>query len=143
MIIAVLLGMILPTQVLAKEKIEQNIREEATLQNVDPDLAVAIAKIESSLNPNAVGGLGEIGLFQLRPEYHDVQKGNTKQNIQVGIRYLNQLKQMCIAKFDEAWFVCFNYGPHNKLKYPKETQYFKKVMKEVNRIKVRKYLVKL
>lgn len=37
---------------------------------VDPNLAVAIAKTESRLNPAAVGTIGEIGIFQLRPEYY-------------------------------------------------------------------------
>jgi hypothetical protein len=58
------------------------------------------------------------------------------------VAYLAELKRKC-SGFKEAWFVCFNYGPHNKLKRPKETQYYKKVMREVNRIKVKRYLVKL
>lgn len=34
------------------------------------DYAVAVATCESGLDPNATGALGEVGLFQLRPEYH-------------------------------------------------------------------------
>lgn len=36
----------------------------------DPNMAIAIAQYESSLNPKAVGAIGEVGLFQLRPEFY-------------------------------------------------------------------------
>ncbi len=32
---------------------------------------LSLAKHESSFNPNAVGGTGDIGLFQLNPRYYD------------------------------------------------------------------------
>lgn len=35
----------------------------------DPILALAVAKVESNYNPAQVGKIGEIGLFQLRPEF--------------------------------------------------------------------------
>lgn len=39
----------------------------------DPLLLQAIAKVESSFNPKARGKIGEIGLFQIRPEYHPIR----------------------------------------------------------------------
>lgn len=35
----------------------------------DPNVALSVAMTESRLNPDAIGGIGEVGLFQLRPEY--------------------------------------------------------------------------
>lgn len=35
----------------------------------DPNVALSVAMTESTLNPNAIGGIGEVGLFQLRPEF--------------------------------------------------------------------------
>lgn len=36
----------------------------------DPDIMLAIAWHESSFNPRAVGGVGEVGLWQLNPRYN-------------------------------------------------------------------------
>lgn len=35
----------------------------------DPQIALSVAMTESSLKTDAVGSIGEVGLFQLRPEY--------------------------------------------------------------------------
>ena len=136
---------ILFTTVLAfgktKEQIINDITNEATRQGFDPDLAVAIATVESGLNPNAIGLLKERGLFQLRPEYHKLN-GETKNNIETGIKYLAQLKSKFEAKHGAGWFVLYNYGPYNAPKKPMNTAYFKKVTREINRIKVSRYLAR-
>lgn len=123
----------------SKPQLIQNISASARVVSIDPDLAVAIASVESGLNPKAVGGLGEIGLFQLRPEFHPVLRENANHNILVGVAYLAEVKSKC-SRFGDAWFVCFNYGPHNKLKLPRETQYYKRVMSQLNKIKSKRYL---
>jgi soluble lytic murein transglycosylase-like protein len=123
----------------SKEIIKQ-IQATSKVAGIDPDLTLAIATVESGLNPNAIGGLNEIGLFQLRPEYHNVTIGDFKQNILVGVSYLSYVKSKCWNKYKDAWFVGFNYGPKCKLVYPKRTAYYKKVMREINKIKVKKYL---
>lgn len=105
------------------------IEQAAIEQGLDPKLALAIAKTESSLNPNAVGNLGEIGLFQLRPEYHDVKKGNIINNVNVAVKYLVKVKEICEYKYNKAWFICFNTGPYRKIKVePTDFSYYKKVM---------------
>jgi soluble lytic murein transglycosylase-like protein len=140
MLLAMILSLSLPSKAQTRQEIIQNITETAVANNIDPDLALAVATVESSLNPKAIGNLGEVGLFQLRPEYHNVIFGNTTHNIKIGIQYLRNLKEMCEAKYDKAWFVCYNYGPHSKLKYPQETKYYKKVVAEVNKLKFKRYL---
>jgi Transglycosylase SLT domain len=44
------------------------IRREAERYRVPPELADAVAQIESAYNPQASGALGEVGLMQIRPE---------------------------------------------------------------------------
>lgn len=108
-------------------EIERHIRAKAHAHGVQPELALAIVQVESSFNPNAVGGLGEIGLFQLRPEFHDVREGDVNHNITVAIKYLAELKQKC-SHYGDAYFVCFNYGPNRaKLKHPRLFPYYQKV----------------
>ncbi len=54
--------------------VEEQIRDIARAEGVDPDLAVAIAKCESSLNSKAVlvndTGTRDRGLFQINNYYH-------------------------------------------------------------------------
>ena len=44
------------------------IRREAERHRLPPELADAVAQIESAYNPQASGALGEVGLMQIRPE---------------------------------------------------------------------------
>src|SRR4051812_34252311 len=93
---------------LEKLKIISLIRTIAEQEGVQPDLAVAIATVESELNSNKIGGLGEVGLFQLRPEYHNVKLGDVRGNIRTAMRYLRYLQMKCEPKYDKAWFICYN-----------------------------------
>jgi hypothetical protein len=109
-----------------REDIEKKIERAALTHGIDPALALAIATVESNLNPEAVGSLGEIGIFQLRPEFHSVVPGQVDHNIEVAVRYLADLKRRC-AHYGEAFFVCFNYGTARRLKYPELFPYYRKV----------------
>lgn len=72
------------------------INKYAEMYNVPSKLVHAIIRYESSYNPNAVGGVGEIGLMQIRPETakHLGYKGTTaglhdpETNIRYGVKYL-------------------------------------------------------
>ena len=74
--------------------IEQQIRDASKSAGIDPDLAVRIAKCESSLNPAAVNvnsdGSMDRGLFQINnkahPEISDLQAFNTNDSIQFFIK---------------------------------------------------------
>lgn len=109
-----------------REEIEQQIVKTAVENNVDPTLALAIAEVESKFNVNAVGTRGELGLFQLRPEFHSVIKGATRNNIVVGIKYIALLQRKC-KRYGDAFFVCFNYGPNRRLSNPRHVAYYHKV----------------
>lgn len=123
-----------------KAEIVRQITQTAQVAGIDPDVAVAIAMVESSLNPKAIGGLGEIGLFQLRPEYHVVVLGDTKQNITAGVGYLLFIKTNYKNKYGNAWFVLFNTGPYRPPKDPKATKYYQKVMREVGQLKFKRFI---
>lgn len=127
---------------LSRPQIEREIVAAALKHGVNPDLALAIAEVESGLNPRAIGGLGEIGIFQLRPEYHDVRHGNARHNIDVAIRYLAKLKRLC-GSYGDAYFVCFNYGPARKLKAPKQFPYYGKVKATLKRNEKSLYLAEV
>lgn len=128
-LIIVLAFFTLVTAEIAKADISQIIRCTAKQEGVDPELALAIAKVESGLNVRARGKLGEIGVYQLRPEYHDVDYGNVPSNVRVAIRYLRYIKERCQSKYGPAWFVCYNVGPNAKLiRYPKKFPYYTKVI---------------
>ena len=43
------------------------VRREAEARGLPPEIAEAVAYVESGFDPNAVGGVGEIGLMQIRP----------------------------------------------------------------------------
>ncbi len=43
------------------------VRREAERQGLPPDLADAVVHVESGYDPTAVGGVGEVGLMQIRP----------------------------------------------------------------------------
>lgn len=100
------------------------IRQVASANNLDPELAVAVAKVESSLNPNARGKLGEVGLFQIRPKFAKLAIYTPKENIEEGIRQLVYWKAHCPVK---EFVVCYNQGAR-KPKYPQLHPYYKKVL---------------
>lgn len=101
--------------------------------NINPNLAVAVAKQESSLNPKAVGDVGEIGLFQIRPRYSKFTREelfNPIVNIVEGLRMLSFAKKHCKHQLDFTWIVCYNLGVSggSKIKHPKKFEYYIKVM---------------
>lgn len=109
-----------------KTEIERIIVQSANAHGINPKLALAIAEVESRMNPNAIGKIGEIGLFQLRPEFHQVEGGNVRLQANAAMRYLAHLKREC-SQYGDAYFVCFNYGPTRPLKHPRLFPYYKKV----------------
>lgn len=113
----------------------------ANLLNFDPTLAVAVAKVESGLNPKAVGGQGEIGLFQLKPQFVRAvakpQLFNPHVNIIVGIERLKEEKNKCVHNAGFTYLVCYNYGRTNarKVTQPKTFPYVIKVTEEYKKLK--------
>jgi hypothetical protein len=72
------------------------VRREAEQRGLPPEIADAVASVESAYNPNVVGTVGEVGLMQVRPStaamlgYNgtvtDLHEPTT--NVRYGVRYL-------------------------------------------------------
>lgn len=79
-----------------KLPVARKIVEIAKSQGVDPALALAVALQESGLDQSKVGGVGEIGIMQVRPstgkmlgfKEEDLKQPDT--NILAGVTYLRQ-----------------------------------------------------
>lgn len=76
----------------------ERITREAERQGLPPAVADAVATVESAYNPNAVGGVGEVGLMQVLPSTAVMlgHRGTTAAlfdpdtNIRFGVTYLAQ-----------------------------------------------------
>jgi len=82
---------------------------EAMRQGFDPNIALAVAKVESNYNVHATGKVGEIGLYQIKPRFAHISKQelfNAKKNAKEGIRQLIFWKKRC----GEYYLACYNGG---------------------------------
>jgi soluble lytic murein transglycosylase-like protein len=84
----------------------------ARLQGVDPKVAVAVAQVESNMNPDATGSKGERGLFQLHPKFFKGgQYYEPQLNIQAGVAHLKAAEKACGKKMPAlGWLACYNAG---------------------------------
>jgi Transglycosylase SLT domain len=93
---------------------------EAIRQGLNPDIALAVAQVESKFKPNAIGRAGEIGLFQIKPQFSKVPEAqlmDPRCNAREGIRQLLYWQQQCGPRF----LACFN-GGKKKMHLHKYTQ---------------------
>lgn len=109
----------------------------AAIGGVDPMVARAVASQESNLNPKAVGALGEVGLFQIRPEYEKkftkLELFDVTTNIRVGIAMLKRAKDTCVHRKHLDYLVCFNGGNEmaKRIKYPSVFPYVLQIKKRI------------
>jgi soluble lytic murein transglycosylase-like protein len=94
--------------------VQEQIRQAAIAQGVDPTLAIAVASKESGFNQAARGAAGEIGVFQLMPGTATdlgVDAYSLAGNIEGGIRYLRDL----LARYGDPRLAlaAYNGGPGN------------------------------
>jgi Transglycosylase SLT domain len=80
----------------------ETIRREAEQVELPPDVADAVVQVESAYDPGAVGGVGEVGLMQIRPTtaamlgYRGTLAGlfEPETNIRYGVAYLGRAWQL-------------------------------------------------
>lgn len=109
----------------------------ASIGGVDGNVARAVASVESNLDPKAIGLLGEVGLYQIRPEYEKryskKQLFDVTTNIRVGIAMLKRAKDTCIHRKNLDYLVCFNGGNEmaKRIKHPSVFPYVLQVKKRI------------
>lgn len=100
-----------PMTMTEKDSVIQTINRIARSEGVDPALARAIARAESSYNPRAVSPKGAIGVMQLMPgtadRYNVKDIYKVEDNVRGGIQYLRYLiglfpqdKKLAIASYN-------------------------------------------
>lgn len=104
----------------------------APAYDIDPHLAAAVIKTESRFNPKAIGGLGELGLFQIRPEFSKYSRRqllDMNTNIIAGLEMLREAKNRCKHKANKTFVLCHNLGVTGarKIKRPEIFPYYRKV----------------
>ena len=125
--------------ILTKAAIVSLIVSYANFLGFDPQVAVAVATVESKLNPNAIGTKGEIGIFQVMPQYvkgfKREQLFHPEINIIVGITRLKEEQEKCNHRNNINYLVCYNYGRTNakRVRYPEAFPYVVKVQNEMNK----------
>lgn len=111
----------------ADSKVLSIIRKEAIKQDLDPNLAIAVATAESGLNQQARGRHGEIGLFQIMPyNAGGMNIFEVHYNVQRGIYLIKRAKQAC-SDMGPFYIICYNQGAKRRPKYPYLHPYYKAV----------------
>ena len=106
-------------------KITQTLIRESMRYQMDPIFIMAVIKTESSFNPEALGGVGEIGLMQIKPDtaawiaerYEMKFKGpkslkDPNENIRVGVAYFSYLR-LDFENLPGSYVNAYNMGPAN------------------------------
>lgn len=95
--------------------IPQTIADTATSLGIDPNVALELATVESSLNPSAVSSEGAIGLFQVMPATAGMSAAQLMDpgtNITAGLGYLAQLLSEYAGDYQKA-LAAYNWGLGN------------------------------
>lgn len=119
-------------------KISRSLIQESQKHKLDPFFVMAVIQTESRFNPRALGGQGEIGLMQIKPDTAQwiVEKfkldvpdnfdlTDPAINIRIGTAYLSYLRGS-FPKLPIKYIAAYNMGPQkvrdltSKKKTPKE-----------------------
>lgn len=120
---------------------------EAAIRNgLDPAIVHSVARVESSLNPNAVSPKGARGLMQVMPEtakQFNLDPNDPVQNVEAGARYLREMLQRYKGRPQQVKLAlaAYNAGPgavdrYNGIPpYPETRMYVEKVLRHYWRLK--------
>jgi soluble lytic murein transglycosylase-like protein len=119
----------------SSEEIADAIMDAAKRYKFDPILLLAVIQNESSFNPRRKGGVGEVGLMQLRPAsakwiakrykipYVDEKTLlDPSENIRIGVALLHKLRKQFSAK-GHLFLAAYNMGEGNVRKFVREHRY--------------------
>lgn len=107
------------------QRIAQTIIDVSFQHDLDPVFVMAVIQSESSFNPTMIGGVGEIGLMQIRPTTAEwicqklgiKYKGekslrDPKVNIQIGTAYFGYLRSK-FKSHAQLYIAAYNMGQGN------------------------------
>lgn len=101
-------------------------------------LIAAVIHAESLYNPHAVSRAGAVGLMQLMPgtaaRYGVYDRKNPEQNVEAGVRYLNDLLAMFDNNLDLA-LAAYNAGENAVRKYGNRIPPYKETRNYVQKVK--------
>jgi hypothetical protein len=91
------------------DDIQQQVITHATRQNIDPSLALAVAKVESNFNPQALSHAGAKGVMQIMPRTAEQVFGVSRSrlfepdiNIELGVKFIKKLLERYDGRLDIA-----------------------------------------
>lgn len=94
---------------LSPENVRELLVREALFGDIPPELALAVAKIESDFNPNALSSKGARGVMQIMPATASSEFGvksyelwDPAVNVRIGVKYLAQLYEHYGQRWDAA-----------------------------------------
>jgi hypothetical protein len=97
------------TGLYATDDIQQRVIAQAKRHNVSPSLALAIAKVESNFNPQALSHAGAKGVMQIMPRtaeqvfgVHRSRLFEPNVNIEVGVKFIKKLLERYDGRLDIA-----------------------------------------
>lgn len=109
----------------------------ASINGVDPLLVASVAIVESGMDVNKIGEVGEIGILQIRPQYYPkFNLFNPEVNIKVGVAILKEAQKRCKYKDNMKFIICYNHGitGGNKIKYPKKDKYYLNILRQYDKL---------
>ena len=116
---------------MTKDKLELFMR----LHNVsehDMRMLTTIASIESNFKIDARGSVGEVGLWQLHPQFFKLKNKSLTEQFRVAYRHFSLLKEQCPKLEVLAW----NLGcaRSKQIKFPNKFVYVKKYVSSYNNL---------
>lgn len=110
----------------SQRRIADKIIDQANEQGVDPQLALAVAKVESGFSQAAKSNKGAVGVMQLLPSTAKglgVNPKNMDDNIRGGVMYLKEMLDLSGGDVRKA-LVAYNGGPRMaKMENPPNMEY--------------------
>jgi soluble lytic murein transglycosylase-like protein len=119
----------------AAEEIADTIIDVSAQYKFDPIFLMAVIQNESSFNPNQKGGVGEVGLMQLKPSsakwiakqyklHYEDEKTllDPSDNIKIGVALLDRLRKQFTTK-GHLFLAAYNMGEGNVRKFVKNKTY--------------------
>jgi soluble lytic murein transglycosylase-like protein len=132
------------TNVELAREIAKSVYKWARVYDRDPDLMLALIKIESNFNPKAISSAGAEGLTQIMPFWYEIFKEppGTFKNINKSIEYGHRILALYESQYGnvEMALIAYNRGHHrieNDLTKGKNPSngYASKVLKVYNKMK--------